>query len=158
MPQARPQRPEAAHSLRGIPGGCHCGGGHLRRFDHRDEHRVGAGIEYATDRRGIRRRQPHRGRDRHVLQPPQQQRDVGVVEIAVLDVESDVVVAGLRELLGTDDGRPHHPPAPDSLLGGKGILQPAGHSVIAIFTRSGAGLQARSNADCTSSTPKVWVT
>jgi hypothetical protein len=35
-----------------------------------------------------------------VFQPAQQEGDVGVVEIAVLDVEPDVVVAGGGELLG----------------------------------------------------------
>ena len=39
-------------------------------------------------------RQAHRGGDRDVLEPAQHQRDVGVAEIAVLDVESDVVVTG----------------------------------------------------------------
>ena len=156
--QARTQRPEAAHPRGGVPGGGHCGGGGFGRFDHRDDHRVGTGIEDATDRRGIRRWQSHRGRNRNMLQPSQEECDVRVVEIAVLDVESDVVVARPSELFGADDGRPHYPTAPDVRLRRKRLLQPAGHAVIAIFTRSGAGLQAKSNADCTSSIPKVWVT
>ena len=85
------------------------GGGRLfRRLDHGDDDRVGARVEHPADRARLDGRQPHRGGDRDVLEPAQQQRDVGVVEIAVLDVESDVVVPGRGELLGTDDrwGRP----------------------------------------------------
>lgn len=153
--EAGSQRPEAAHSGRCVAGRRHKGGGLFRRFDHRDDDGVGTGIEYATDRSGIDGRQSHDGGDRNVLQPPQQQRDVGVVEITVLDIESDVVVPGLSELLRTDDGRTHHPSAPNLFLGGEALLQPAGrHSTIAILTRSGVGRQARSNAACTSSTPK----
>src|SRR5262249_19237037 len=105
------------------------------------------------------RRQAHRGRDRDVFQSAQQQRDVSVVKIAVLQAESDVVVAGCRELLGPDDGGAHHPSAPHLVLGGQRVLQsPRRHATIAILMRSGAGRQASSNAPCTSSTPKVWVT
>ena len=98
--EACAQWPEAAHPGRRVAGRSHRGGRLFGRFDHGDDDRVGARVEHAADRCGIRRRQPDRGGDGNMLEPAQQQRDVGVVEIAVLDVESDVVVAGLGELLG----------------------------------------------------------
>ena len=94
--EARPQRAEAAHTCGRVAGGGHRGGRLFGGFDHGDDDRVGTRVEHAADRRGVGGTEPHRGGDRDVLEPAQQQGDVGVVEIAVLDVESDVVVAGLR--------------------------------------------------------------
>ena len=88
-------------------------GGLPGRFDHRDDDRVGARVEHPADRCRIGGGQPYRGRDGNVLETAQQQGDVGVVEIAVLEVESDVVVAGEGKLLGPDDRRTDHPAAED---------------------------------------------
>jgi hypothetical protein len=44
----------------------------FRRFDHRDDHGVGARIEHPADRSRIGRRQPHGGGDRNVLEAAQQ--------------------------------------------------------------------------------------
>ncbi len=157
--EAGPQWPEAAHPRWCVTGGADGGGRLFGRFDHGDDDRVGTRVEHAPNRRGVRGGQAHRGRDGDVLEAAKQQGDVGVVEIAVLDVEPDVVVPGRRVLLRADDGGTDHPTTEDPFLGGECFLQSAeGHETIAILMRSGTGLAASSNAAWTSSTPKVWVT
>ena len=68
----------------------------------------------------------------------QHQGDVGIAEIAVLHVESDVVVAGLGEFLGTRcrSGPTTQPPQTWPRIG-EGVLQPARRhqGTIAILTR-----------------------
>ena len=142
-----------------MPGGGDGSGGLFRCLDHRDDHGVGSGIEHPADGCGCGGRQPYRGADRQVLAAAQHERHVGVVDVAVLGVESDVVVAGVGVLLRADEGGPDDPAAPYPLLLGKSHLQSVRgtHRVITIFTRSGTGRQASSKAAWTSSAPNVWV-
>src|SRR6202012_5769997 len=132
------------------------------RFDHRDDDGVGAGVEDPSDRCRVGVGQPHRRGDWYVFDSPQHARDVGVVDVAVLGVEADVVVAGPGEFLGPDRGRPGDPATPDGFTPAKCLPQLAFRhgapvSVIAIFPRSATGRQANSKAPCTSSMPNVWV-
>src|SRR6202022_1340744 len=95
--------------------------------------------------------QPHRGADRHVFEAAQDVGDIGVVEVAVLGVEADIVVASPGEFLGPDRRWSGDPAAPHGFSVGKRLLEvaychAAPDSVIAIFTRPGTGRQASSNA------------
>ena len=75
------------------------------RLDHRDDDGVGARVEHPADRRRVGVGQPHRRADRHVFEAAQHVGDVGVVEVAVLGVEADIVVSGPGEFLGPERRR-----------------------------------------------------
>src|SRR5262249_39918174 len=96
----------------------------------------------------------HGGGDGHVFGAPQESRDIGVVQVAMLGVKSHVIVTGPREFLRRNQRRAGNPATPDR---GLPVAAEDAHSAIAILTRSGSGRQANSNAACTSSMPKVCV-
>ncbi len=121
--EAGPQRAEASHPGRRVSGRGYRRGGLVGRFDHRDDDRVGASVEHSSDRRRVGIGQSHGGGDRHVLEAAQDVGDVGVVEVAVLGVETDVVVSGPGECFGPDRGRPGDPTAPHGFSAGKRLLQ-----------------------------------
>ena len=53
MPQAGPQRTEAAHARGRVAGGGDSRGGLFGRLDHRDDDGVGAGVKHSTDGRRV---------------------------------------------------------------------------------------------------------
>ena len=65
---------------RGAAGGRDGRGRLVGRFDHRDDHRVGAGVEDPPDRCRVGVGQPHRRGDWHVFESAQHARDIGVVD------------------------------------------------------------------------------